>query len=336
MSHSVTDTKSEEDYYGGPPPPDEVLSSKPKVPAYGTTPMKPKTDPNATVAANVSPESIQPSNASVSYSNETAPSLNYKTGASVSTPNKSQECKLTYTLGRGEKSFFVSKIIPKINKKTKEQNLTLKVNALQAYAKVNDDPRTHQIAKDLLSSDLIFLEVKEVNEDDIEPRYELFGENQPLCKDHAAICSDWKINNNCDNCYADCCNEWCFGQYCVSAVKRYYAENEHSVTVKDAYVTFVAHYNRVLDWHSYGEGHTHKLRKSQITKPPYCMKKGSLLFAIQWIKWQIENGSEKEHYAEQRRKRKIVEKEKEAERENRKKEFKTVKNPYRYGGRKRY
>ena len=324
MSHSVTDIKSEEDYYGGPPPPDEVLSSKPKVPAYGTTPIKPNSDPNDTFAATVSPESNQSSKASVSSTIDTSPSLNSKTGASVSAPNKSQECNLTYTLGRGEKSFFVSKIIPKINKKTKEQNLTLKVNSLQAYAKVNDDPRTHQIAKDLLSSDLIFLEVKEVNEDDIEPRYELFGENQPLCKDHAAICSDWKINNNCDNCY------------CVSAVKRYYVENEHSVTVKDAYVTFVAHYNRVLDWHSYGEGHNHKLRKSQITKPPYCMKKGSLLFAIQWIKWQIENGSEKEHYAEQRRKRKIAEKEKEAERENHKKEFKTVKNPYGYGGRKRY
>ena len=319
MSHSVTDPKSKEDYYSGPPPPDEVPSSKPNVPAYGTTPVKLVTNPE--YAANVSPESVPLSNAT-----------SHESG---NVPNPTQERNATYAQERGEKSFFVSKVILKLNKETKKQNLTMKVNSLQAYTKVNDDPRTQQIAKDLLSSDLIFLEVKEVEEDDVEPRYELFGEGQPLCKDHADISAEWKINNNCDGCYADCCDEWRFGQYCVSAVERYYKENEHSATVKDAYVTFVAHYNRVLDWHSYGEGYTHKLRKTQLTKPPYCMKKGSLLFAIQWIKWQLENGSEKDHYVEQRRKRKIAEKEKEAEREIRKKEFKVVKNPYRYGRKKR-
>ena len=116
MSHSVTDPKSKEDYYGGPPPPDEVPSSKPNVPAYGTTPVKLVTNPNAEYAANVSPESIPSSNAT------------------------SHERNATYTQERGEKSFFVSRVILKLNKETKEQNLTMKVNSLQAYAKVNDDP----------------------------------------------------------------------------------------------------------------------------------------------------------------------------------------------------
>ena len=122
----------------------------------------------------------------------------------------------------------------------------------------------------------------------------------------------------------------------MSAVKRYWDENSHSATVKDAYVTFVAHYNRVLDWHSYGEGDTNRLRPTKITKPPHCMRKGSLRFAIQWIKWQIENDSEKVHYDELRKRRKLDEYEKEREKELRKKEFKSTKKTYRYGGRKAY
>ena len=200
---------------------------------------------------------------------------------------------------------------------------------------MRDDPRNQQIAASLLQSDILFLDIKEVESDDTGPVYEVFGENQPLCKDHAAISSEWKINSNCDGCYADCCDEWRFGDYCVSAVKRYWNENSKTATVKDAYTTFLAHYNRVLDWHSFGEGDTHRLRPSKLTKPTYCMRKGSLLFAIQWIKWKIENNTEKAHKEEVRKRRKLDELEKKMERELREKEFKPRKRSFRYSERKR-
>ena len=237
---------------------------------------------------------------------------------------------------KDEKSFFVSKIIYKTDNLSKKKDLTLKLNQQLGYTKVNDDPNKQQVALELFASDYTELELTEIGDDDIEPRYEVFGDNQPLCRDHADISAEWKINNNCQDCYLDCCDEWRFGDYCVSAVKRYWDENSHTASVKEAYIHFVAHYNRVLDWHSFGDGSTNKLRKSQVTKPPYCMKKGSLRFAIQWIKWQIENGSEKEWYTELRKRKWLETKEKAAVEEERQKEFKIrTLNTYRYGDRKK-
>ena len=46
------------------------------------------------------------------------------------------------------------------------------------------------------------------------------------------------------------------------------------------------------------------MRHAEITRPPLCMKNGSLKYALFWIKWQIENGPLKEHYTKERRKRK--------------------------------
>ena len=66
------------------------------------------------------------------------------------------------------------------------------------------------------------------------------------------------------------------------------------------------------------------------------MRKGSLLFAIQWIKWKIKNDApEKYLYDEMRKRRKIDALEKERERNLCKKEFKPKKRSYRYNkGRK--
>lgn len=198
------------------------------------------------------------------------------------------------------------------------------------YCNVDDNPTKQQVGREILDMDIVFLHLKEIDDDDIEPRYEMFGEGAPLCRDHADIGARWNINNDCDGYHIDCCDEWRFGQYCVSAVQRYWDENNYTATVKDAYIHFVAHYNRVLDWHSYGDGHTHKLRSTQITKPPHCMRMGSLRFALQWIKYKIENGPEKDWYVEQRRKRKLERMTKEAERKLCNNEFKPKSRNYMY------
>ena len=226
----------------------------------------------------------------------------------------------------GEVPFFITKIIRKSDPKKKAQALTLKVNSLIDYCNVVDDPLMQQVACEIYDSDLLFLHLKEIEEDDPEPVYEVFGDGQPLCYDLADITKEFKINNNCKDCYIDCCDEWRFGEYCVIAVKRYWRENQYTATLKNAYAHFVAHYNRALDWHSFGEN-PNRLRRTQVTKPPFCMRKGSLRHAIAWIKWKIEFGPHKEWYATERAKRRKLRAQKEAD-NNTVNEFK--KSAYRY------
>ena len=342
MNQKQKKPKTENGYWDGPPPPDEFASLKPKLPANRISPAK---GYNTTSIAVVTPGLVLSSKAhaqEIINNNNTNDQL-LKTKETIANCHASvqtqTECSTnTKGLQQDEKAFFVAKIIRKPEtSKNKEQDLNLKVDTFLAYTKVVDDPTRQQIASELLFSDIKLLEgIKEVDDDDIEPHYVVFGEGQPLCRDHADISAEWKINNDCGSCYCDCCDEWRFGQYCVSAVKRYWEETQHTANEKDAYVTFVAHYNRVLDWHSYGEGSTHRLRPTETTKPPHCMRKGSLKFSLEWIKWQIENGSEKDYYDEKRRIKKIELKEKQAAKELKKKEFKPTRSgAYRYSGRKR-
>ena len=123
-----------------------------------------------------------------------------------------------------------------------------------AYCSLKYDPLTQQVACELFDSDVMFLNLKEIEENGPEPQYEVFGENEPLCYCLSDITKEFKINNNCKDCYHDCCDEYRFGEYCVAAVKRYWKENKYTATLKDAYVHFTAHYNRALDWHSWGGG----------------------------------------------------------------------------------
>ena len=325
---------SKDGEYDGPPPPDEfktVTKSKAKSSSsIMITPAKVKVanDPNS---SSVTPKTT--SEAKLTAARH-ASTMTIDVNSSPAKENDLSPAVAKGTQHKDERSFFVSKIIYKKDNLSKERDLTLKLNAFLAYTKVDDNPKKQQVALEVHQSDIDELELTEIGEeqDHIKPTYEVFGSDQPLCKDHADIASEWKINNNCPNCYIDCCGEWRFGQYCVSAVERYWDENKHSATLREAYIHFIAHYNCVLDWHLYGEGFTHKLRKTQVTKPPYCMRKGSLKHAIQWIKWQIENGSEKEWYDELRRRKRLKRMEKETEEEHRKKEFKIrTSNTYRNG-----
>ena len=75
-------------------------------------------------------------------------------------------------------------------------------------------------------------------------------------------------------------------------------------------MTFVVHYNRAIDYTGFVEADHHKIRPTTVSKVPLCMRMGSLRFACQWVKWQIENGPYKDWYAQQRKNRKFSKKRK--------------------------
>ena len=64
---------------------------------------------------------------------------------------------------------------------------------------------------------------------------------------------------------------------------------------------YVSHYNRALDFLSFDRDNERKsMRETQVTKPPHCMKEGSLKHSLYWVKWRVENGPEKAFYQEVR------------------------------------
>ena len=129
----------------------------------------------------------------------------------------------------------------------------------------------------------------------------MFGDNVNISKSSRSVYNRTCLNKNCKDCDVEACNEFCFGHYCIAAVKRYFDENALIATVKDGYVTFMVHYNRALDYHSFDTNTHNKLRETEISRAPKCMKDGSLTFACQWLKWKIEKGIHKEWYDQQRK-----------------------------------
>ena len=200
----------------------------------------------------------------------------------------------------------------KPTKATKETNLLRLMNALQYTASnIQDNPMDNiDIARQIYDSDVQFLNLHEVEEDDLEPVYEMWGENATISKSIVDICGDHRLNDDCDDCDLSACHEFLFGDYCVAAVRRYFNENSYIATIKDAYVTFVVHYNRAIDYTGFVEADHHKIRPTTVSKVPSCMRMGSLRFACQWVKWQIENGPYKDWYAQQRKNRKFSKKRK--------------------------
>ena len=144
----------------------------------------------------------------------------------------------------------------------------------------------------------------------------MFGPNAELCRSAAQYkCQDYKIHQNCTECYHNCGDEYLFGPYCVAAVKRYFNENKYIASVKDAYVVFVEYYNRGLDWRSFEtDDREVEFRPSTTKMPHLCMKQGSLVFAMQWTKWQVDNGPMKEFYDEKRKRKRKAKMAKEAQR----------------------
>ena len=169
------------------------------------------------------------------------------------------------------------------------------------YVAVRDDPLSQEVAKLVKESDVVFLNIKEAETEDPEPRYFVFDG----VKSKVGIGREEDtMNCDCEDCFIDACWEYLWGPYCVAAVERYFEENYYIATEKDAYVVYVAHLNRRLDAHSYDDsGAAERLRPTQISKPPHCMRVGSLTHCIKWIKWQRTAGPHASWYTAQRLRR---------------------------------
>lgn len=120
---------------------------------------------------------------------------------------------------------------------------------------VNDTPLFSVTAHNVRSSDVFLLELKEFdNDNEPEPFYNYFGHDPELILKQSPFDpeGDYKKNCACGECeFEDIYDEYRFGPYCVQAVKRYYEENKFFVTMKDAYIVYVSHYNRALDYTSF-------------------------------------------------------------------------------------
>ena len=168
------------------------------------------------------------------------------------------------------------------------------------YVTFSDEPLFQRVNTTIGESDVIFLNIKEVTEDDTEPIYIVFyGINSkpgPGRDEDTMDCA-------CDQCFLDACCEFLFGLYCYAAVVRYFEENCYIATERDAYVVFVAHFNQRLDLHLFENSTAERLRPSQMSRPLLCMKQGSLKCAFEWIKWQIAFGPYADFYKEQNRRK---------------------------------
>ena len=226
----------------------------------------------------------------------------------------------------GEKHYVITKFTNKVTTIDKNSRMDLLIESLFRYCCVYDSPLYGFAAKEIFDSDVVMLYLKEVEDDEEEPYYTQFGtdKNLKLAKDPEEEDGEDKFNCACSACIGqDACDEYLFGSYCIATVKRYFSENKYHSTVKGAYKVFVANYNRVLDYHSFDDNRESAgMRHTEVTRPPLCMKNGSLKYALFWIKWQVENGPLKEYYTEARRKRKLVKMTKDAKIE--------AKSKYRY------
>ena len=89
-------------------------------------------------------------------------------------------------------------------------------------------------------------------------------------------------------------------------MRRYYNENSYVATLRDAYMIYVAHYNRYLDLDSFKTSDTERLRLTKICKPTKCMKMGSLITAMRWVQWNLEHGPHSEWYINKRCRRQMA------------------------------
>ena len=218
--------------------------------------------------------------------------------------------KLSNVMKTGENSNVLTDNNNKTTMEAKEERINLLVESFIRYKTRDDCPLSGFAAKEIFQSHVRCLEIKEVETGEEEPTYMIFGNGKDLKTSTSSLDKDGddKVNCKCDDCnYQDECDEYTYGPYCVSAVKRYFNENKYNVSLRAAYQVYVAHYNRALDFHSYNPfSSSENIRDTQVTKPTYCMKEGSLKYSLFWIQWHIENGPEKEYYNQMRSKKKRI------------------------------
>ena len=196
---------------------------------------------------------------------------------------------------------YEAKVIKKRSLEEKDADLRFTLDTME-YVTCNDDPLRQRISGNIHFSDVLLLNVKEIEEEETEPVYIVFYDVEskpgPGREDEGDT-----MSCNCDECFYDACCEYLFGVYCVAAARRYFEENSYIATERDAYAVFVAHFNRRLDLHSFENSDAERLRPTEVSLPPKCMREGSLTHSIRWIKWQIRHGPHSEWYADQRRKK---------------------------------
>ena len=176
------------------------------------------------------------------------------------------------------------------------------ITGLQYTTEVTDNPLHQTVANVLLESDMRFMNLQEeVSE---EPEFVLSASDAELIKPASGTVPDFTKNIQCRDCTSEIYDEYLFSKYCVAAVRRYMSENQLNASLKNAYVTFIAHYNRALDVQSFEENEGNLLRESRITRAPLCMKEGNLLYAIHWMKWKMGTLPLKEFYDNESRKKK--------------------------------
>ena len=192
---------------------------------------------------------------------------------------------------------YQAKVMKQKDQAAREKDLTTTLAGLN-YVTVSDDPLTQEVNKIVRESDVIFLNIKEVEENNPEPKYFILdgAEAKPGTGQEEDT-----IDLHREDCFDDACCEYLWDPYCVAAVERYFEENSYIANERDAYIVFIAHLNRRMDAHSYNKsGASERLRPTQITKPPACMKRCSLKHSIKWIKWHKSNGPYSKWYRTQR------------------------------------
>ena len=195
---------------------------------------------------------------------------------------------------------YKAKVVKKKDQEAKQRELATTIKDLD-YITVQDDPLSQEVSKLVRESNVLFLNIKEMEGQESEPRYFMFETVEPI---RGMGREDETIHPNCADCFCDACYKYLWGPYCIAAVERYFEENKYIANKRDAYVVYVAHLNRRLNAHSYDDsGNAEALRPTQISRPPICMREGSLSYCISWIKWQRTCGPHAEWYASQQRRR---------------------------------
>ena len=219
--------------------------------------------------------------------------------------------KLTATAATGENSYITTtNTNHETTKEAKKNRVDLLLDSFIRYKTCHDCPLSGFAAKKIFQSHVECIPIKEVETDEEEPIYMMFGNDKGLKTAPSSLDKDGddKVNCKCNDCnFQDECEEYTYGPYCVTAVKRYFDENKYNTSLRCAYQVYVAHYNRVLDFHSYNPySSSDTMRNTEVTKPTYCMREGSLKYVLFWMQWQIANGPEKEYYDEMRAKQKRI------------------------------
>ena len=128
---------------------------------------------------------------------------------------------------------------------------------------------------------MVFLSIKEVEEDDPEPSYFPFGDAETV---KGSGREDGALSTNCNKCFYNACCEYLWGVYLAAVMKHYFGENHLIINKRDVYTILTTHLKCRLNIHSYEESsNSEVLRPTQITRIPTCIKEGCLGWVIKWI-----------------------------------------------------